>query len=176
VPVFFPFSFVEEAIQSLYSVKMSPGNCSKRLCQNRGIMWEHSSSLIETWSDPTPQFSREVIQCFLREKINKHGVIEMDKYCLFPTRVKAQLWSQNHIGLAHCSQETKGKDGVVEDQWGQNNLKLLSLSPVQIFLWLHRLYHFAECGTVGDFWVAKLPAVCFYCVTRKYSLTDYFCK
>lgn len=84
-------------------------------------------------SNPTVQQGSDPV-FFKRKKINKHGIIEMDTYFLFPTRVKAQLSSQIHIGLARCSQETKGNGGVVEDQWGQNNLKHLSLGPVQIFL------------------------------------------
>lgn len=70
-----------------------------------------------------------------------------------PKRLIAQLYSQNHIRLAvRCSGEQRGQDGVVGGQWVQKVLRQLSLGPVQVFLWWHRLkYHFAECGTVGDF-------------------------
>lgn len=70
---------VKEAIESLFSGKISPGDHSKS--NNKGVKGENSSCCIESLSHP--QLSKALIQYFLKENIKHWGIIEIWFFFLF---------------------------------------------------------------------------------------------
>lgn len=106
---------MEEAIESLVSVKTSPGNYGKGLCNSKGVKGENSSCWMESLSHPTPQQGTDTT--FLKRKI-KYGVINTDEYRVGfffffspPKGEKnpkgSQLSSEAKIaeGVAHCNRK-----------------------------------------------------------------------